>query len=172
MKHNYKSYAFIAILFIIIGVLWGIVGKNILTTDNNQIEKGVSNMFESITTNLMVENVNKSLEFYVGVLGFEKLQTVPDSGDYVFAHINKDSVNLMLQKFDSSGTEIPYFKNKEIGGSFTLFVVVENVEEIYNNVKDNYKVISEMKETFYGMKEFSLLDPDGYVLTFAERISN
>ena len=64
---------------------------------------------------IRLENVNKSLDFYKGVLGFKILQTVPDSGDYVFAHINRDSVNLMLQKYDSSGTEIPYFKNKEIG---------------------------------------------------------
>jgi uncharacterized glyoxalase superfamily protein PhnB len=28
-----------------------------------------------------------------------------------------------------------------------------------------------MRTTFYGMREFAVTDPDGYILTFAERVA-
>ena len=78
----------------------------------------------------------------------------------------------MLQKVESLGDDVPYLKNQPIGGSFTLFIEVENVEEIYNRIKDEVEILVDLKTTFYGMKEVTIKDLDGYVLTFAERIEN
>lgn len=127
-------------------------------------------MFKKITTNLMVKSVNESAEFYNKHFGFQTVVTVPESGEFDFAILMRDQVELMLQKKESLGTDVPYLSNMEIGGSFTLFIEVENVEEIYNKIISEVEILVDLKTTFYGMKEVTIKDLDGYVLTFAERV--
>ncbi len=39
---------------------------------------------------------------------------------------------------------------------------------LYENIKDKVNIIKELEKTFYGATEFSILDLNGYILTFAE----
>jgi len=58
---------------------------------------------------------------------------------------------------------------KPIGGSLTLFIEVEGIEEILNTVtKSGAKITMPPKEQFYGMREFAFEDPDGWVITMAK----
>jgi uncharacterized glyoxalase superfamily protein PhnB len=44
------------------------------------------------------------------------------------------------------------------------------VDDLYQKVKDKVTIASDMRTTFYGMKEFTIKDLNGYFLTFAEAI--
>lgn len=144
--------------------------NNVIITAQTENKTEGGEMFKKITTNLMVKSVNKSAEFYNKHFGFQKVVTVPDSGELDFAILMRNQVELMLQKKESLGSDVPYLSNMEIGGSFTLFIEVENVEEIYNKIKSEVEILVDLKTTFYGMKEVTIKDLDGYVLTFAERV--
>lgn len=168
-KSKLSGFIFLSIVFFIVALLWIIVGNFFLNKQNNNL-KNETVMYKKIITNLMVKNVNESAEFYNKYFGFETVVTVPDSGDFDFAILKADGVELMLQKVESLGEDVPYLSNTPIGGSFTLYIEVEDVEEIYNKIKGNVEILVDLKTTFYGMKEITVKDLNGYVLSFAEKV--
>ena len=46
---------------------------------------------------------------------------------------------------------------------------VSGVEQIYNDLRERVKITMPLEKKFYGVTEFAFEDPDGYVITFAER---
>jgi uncharacterized glyoxalase superfamily protein PhnB len=66
--------------------------------------------------------------------------------------------------------EYPTLGARPIGGSLTLFIEVEGIEEILAAVqKSHAKITMPLKKQFYGMREFAFEDPEGWVVTIAER---
>ncbi|MFC2083924.1 VOC family protein [Bacteroidota bacterium] len=122
---------------------------------------------KSLAPNLIVFSVNDTIEYYREYFGFELIQTVPDKGEFDWAMMQSVDVTLMFQKKDLS-TDIPDLNETEPGGSFTLFIQVNNITDLYNKVKENIDVIVDLNKTFYGMNEFTIRDLNGYYLTFAE----
>ena len=72
---------------------------------------------------------------------------------------------------DAAGavTEYPAFAGKPIGATGTLFIEVEGVDALHDRLKPRVKIVMPIETQFYGMREFAIEDPDGYVITFAER---
>jgi len=125
-------------------------------------------MYKSITTNLMVGSVERSLDFYKGLFGFEVEASVPnEKGVPIFAILSKDGISLMLQEKNSLVSEYSVLKTDKIKPTMTLYIVVDDVEEYYNEMKTKCSVYVELHTTDYGAREFAILDVDGYPLTFA-----
>lgn len=125
-------------------------------------------MYETITTNIMVENVKDTIEFYVNTLEFEKVLTVPEEGEKLnFAILKKDKITIMMQDKENLIEEYPSLKLEEIKPTFTLFITVKDVEKLYNEIKEKGKIVKELHQTFYGKKEFALLDNNGNILTIS-----
>lgn len=126
-------------------------------------------MYKNITTNLMVESVDTSVNFYQEILGFEVVASVPAKNQELqFTILAKDSVTLMLQEKNNLGEEYPILATEKIRPSITLYITIENFEDFYIAIKKSYPIYTEKHTTFYGSKEFAITDPDGYVLTFTE----
>lgn len=126
-------------------------------------------MYKNITTNLMVESVDTSVNFYQEILGFEVVASVPAKNQELqFTILAKDSVTLMLQEKNNLGEEYPILATEKIRPSITLYITIENFEDFYIGIKKSYPIYTEKHTTFYGSKEFAITDPDGYVLTFTE----
>lgn len=53
-------------------------------------------------------------------------------------------------------------------GALTLYISVSDVQAFYERVKSELKPASELSTTDYGATEFSVQDPDGYLLFFAQ----
>ena len=66
--------------------------------------------------------------------------------------------------------EYPGFAGKPIGCTGTLFVEVEGINALHDRLHGKVKVVMPIETKFYGMREFAIEDPDGYVITFAERV--
>ena len=122
-----------------------------------------------LTPNLIVSNVETSLAFYRDVLGFSVMMTVPDVAPYAFAGVSCGSVEIFLNAPEAAYEEYPAFKTMQIGGTMTLFIEVTEIEEAYARLAPQVRVIMPFEKKWYGMTEFAFLDPDGYVITFAQR---
>lgn len=124
---------------------------------------------KKLTPNLIVSNVERSIAFYRDILGFTLTTTVPETGPFVFAIILNGAIELFLNAQEASYAEYPAFKDIPLGGSFTLFIEVEHIRDLYDSMKDRVRVLMPFEQKWYGMTEFAFADPDGYVITFAER---
>ena len=135
----------------------------------NRVEEAAMEL-KKLTPNLMVENVNETIEYYRDVLGFELVMTVPEEGEFDWAMMSCGGVELMFQSRGSLGAEYPPFAELEIGGSLGFYIEVAGIDELYAGLVERAEVVTEPHTTFYGMREFTIRDCNGYVLTFAERV--
>ena len=125
-------------------------------------------MYETITTNIMVENVKETIEFYQSKLGFQKVLSVPEDGSILdFAIIKKDNISIMFQERKNLLDEYPTLQKNEIIPAFTLFITVKDVEKLYKELKDKVKIAKELHKTFYGKDEFAIFDNNGNILTIS-----
>jgi catechol 2,3-dioxygenase-like lactoylglutathione lyase family enzyme len=127
--------------------------------------------FQSITPNLLVRDVRKSTEFYRDVLGFTMGQTVPDQEPFVFVWMKRDDVSVFLNDITAAAHDYPAAATLPPGGTAALFFVVSDVDGYHATVAPKANVIMPLKTQFYGMREFAVTDPDGHIITFAERVS-
>lgn len=128
--------------------------------------------FNKIIPELSVSNLEQSLKFYKTV-GF-KIEYERPENKFVFLSLGE--IQFMLQEItDNDKWEIAQLKYP-FGNGINFQLEVENVERIYNNLKENnYKITFEIEENWYrqndkllGNKEFLIKDPDGYLLRFSE----
>jgi lactoylglutathione lyase len=127
--------------------------------------------FAKLTPNLIVANVERSLRFYSDVLGFSRGITVPDQAPFVFASATKDAVEIFFNEAAAATSEYPIFAGKPIGASGTLYIEVDSADTLHEQINDRVQVVMALVNQFYGTREFAIADPDGYVITFASRVS-
>jgi uncharacterized glyoxalase superfamily protein PhnB len=122
---------------------------------------------ESLSPNIFVRDMNKTIEFYKQ-LGFALTMSVPETGnELVWAMMTNGSVTFMFQTFDSLADDLPEISRND-GSSLLLYINLKGIAAFFESVKDKVQVLKGLKKTFYGATEFSILDNNNYVLTFAE----
>jgi lactoylglutathione lyase len=130
--------------------------------------------FTKLTPNLLVSSVERSLAFYIDVLGFARGLTVPDKSPFVFASVTSgpvevffnDTAEVLKQHPDWAGKAKPSAGN-------SMFIEITgpgSVDALHDRVQSKAKVVMPLTTQFYGMREFAIEDPDGFVITFAERV--
>lgn len=123
---------------------------------------------ESLSPNLISDNVNASVDFYTKHLGFSLAASAPETGAFGWAMIQRDGVTLMFQSLKSLQEDMPSLNLDTKGSIGTFFIKMKGIEELYESVKGKVEIALEWRVTFYGMKEFGIKDPDGYFMVFAE----
>ena len=124
---------------------------------------------KKLTPNLIVSDVERSIAFYRDVLGFSVTATVPDAAPNVFAAVQSGAVEIFLNAAEPAAAEYPAFKDRPIGGTLTLFIEVAGIREAFESLEGRVHVVAPLEHKWYGVTEFAFDDPDGYVITFAER---
>jgi lactoylglutathione lyase len=127
-------------------------------------------VFTKLTPNLLVTSVERSLAFYVDTLGFARGITVPDRSPFAFASVVSGAVEIFLNDAAGAVKEYPAFAGRPIGATGTLFIEVDGVNALHDRLNGSVKVVMPIETKFYGMREFAIEDPDGYVITLAERV--
>jgi catechol 2,3-dioxygenase-like lactoylglutathione lyase family enzyme len=127
--------------------------------------------FTSVTPNLIVRDIAASTAFYRDVLGFEIKQTVPDTAPFVFVWLERDGVPVFLNDIKAAEHDYPDAARLPQGGSVAMFFVIAGVDAYHAAVSPRAAVIMPLKTQFYGMREFAITDPDGHIITFAERVA-
>ena len=123
---------------------------------------------KKITPNIMVKNVSETVDYYKNNLGFETVMVADEEkGDgvsgkpLVWAMIKNGDVEIMLQRQDSFVAELPEMEGREIGGTFTLYVGMQDVKSFYDKIKDEVEIVKEMHKTWYEADEFVIKDLNG-----------
>lgn len=125
---------------------------------------------KSLSPNIMVKNVQQTVDFYHDLLDFTLVTSVPsDKGDpsLQWAMVQNQGVTLMFQEETNLKEEYPALKTHAIGGGFTLYLTVTNVNDLYERAKKVATIIKEPHKTFYGATEFAIQDNNGCILTLA-----
>jgi uncharacterized glyoxalase superfamily protein PhnB len=124
---------------------------------------------ESLSPNIFVKNMTETIEFYK-TLGFQLIMTVPETGsEFVWAMMLNGSITFMFQTFESLAEELPEI-TRQNGGSLLFYIKLTGLLAFFEEIKEKVTVLKGLEKTFYGATEFSILDNNGYVLTFAEDI--
>lgn len=121
---------------------------------------------ESIAPNIFVNNLPETIAFYQKV-GFSLGATVPDESPFIFAMMSCGEVVFMFQTFESLGEDLPEISRRD-GGSLVLYIKIDHIRKFFEDIKGQVTILKGLETTFYGATEFSILDNNGYVLTFAE----
>ena len=119
-----------------------------------------------LTPNLYTDDVESCVKFWVERMHFEKTVEVPDEGRIAFAALQSGGIEVMY------GTWASLEKEPGVTGSFQrgtgfLFIEVDDLDAVLNTM-NGIPLVSPVHETFYGATEFSVKDPAGHLITFAE----
>jgi len=126
--------------------------------------------FNKLIPELSVKDYEKSLSFYK-MLGFTIEYTREN-----FAFLSFQGSQIMIEKQNDTWSVGKL--EKPFGRGINFQIEVNNVDKIYNILKENnYIVAFEMKTNTYKAqkeeiieKEFLVQDPDGYLLRFSQTI--
>jgi len=126
--------------------------------------------FRKLTPNLLVPDVARSLAFYVDVLGFTRGMTVPDAPPFVFGSVTANGVEIFFNEAGTAVKEYPALAGRPIGASATMFIEMDDVGGYHAALQGKVTIVMPLVTQWYGLKEFAIVDPDGYLVTFAERV--
>ncbi|MBE5821414.1 MAG: VOC family protein [Clostridiales bacterium] len=132
-------------------------------------------IFNKLIPELTVSNLQESINFYVGLLGFEIKY---ERKENLFTFLELEDIQIMIQehnnedeeKWNVGKLEYPY------GRGINFQIELNNIDNIYNRlIENNYPIAFDIEKNWYrqndillGNKEFLVQDPDGYLLRFCE----
>ena len=113
---------------------------------------------ESLTPNLMVNNVNDTVHYYEK-LGFKLIMSVPETGDFDWAMMTNGDASVMFQSKASMASELELFGSMEPGGAFGMYVRMSGLAKHYEHIqKLEVELLKPWNTTFYGAHEFTIRD--------------
>ncbi len=133
--------------------------------------------FNKLIPELSVSNFEKSLNFYVNIIGF-KIEYQREESN--FAYLSFQGSQIMLDQGNDK-EDSPWFTGKleyPLGRGIHFQFEVDKIQPILDKIKKN-KYPIKVKPTDYwfrkndhliGLKGFLVMDPDGYLLMFNEDI--
>lgn len=117
---------------------------------------------------LTVRDVDASLSFYVGALGFELVRR--EAGLLAldpspFAVVAFEASAVLLERGSTEG------EGAQRGGGLELRFLVSDLDALYERVLGGpVTVLREIGDRSYGLRDFTLSDVDGFRLRFARRL--
>jgi len=137
----------------------------------NSSEEIKSMNVKRITAVLLVKEIEPVIPFWVDRLGFTKTIEVPDGNRLGFVAFQKGATEVMYQTYESVEKDAPkqVSETARKGPSY-LYMEVDNLDAVLAAMKDA-KIVMPVRTAFYGMKEFSVQDPGGHFVTFAQPVA-
>lgn len=124
---------------------------------------------------LNVSNIETSLDFYRRAAGFEVVSDPSAVDEWRWATIRSGHAELMLSESRAEpGPREVEDPHEQSGWAAIFYFYPDDVVRLYAHVLAEGFEPSALRITHYGMHEFSLVDPDGHVLSFGQdaRASN
>jgi catechol 2,3-dioxygenase-like lactoylglutathione lyase family enzyme len=133
-----------------------------------------------LTPELNVRDLNKSLDFYVRLLGFAVQFERLDEG---FAAIDLDGASLMLEQIDTFDvvSDREFVEHRKwitgklehpFGRGLNFQIHMKDLDAVYERLlKNGYPIKLPIEERWYlvndqmiGVRQFMVMDPDGFLL--------
>jgi catechol 2,3-dioxygenase-like lactoylglutathione lyase family enzyme len=119
---------------------------------------------------LWTKDIKESVSFYETVLGFTSKSNFPN-----FVSLTRGSIEIMFivpqeepEDCKDPNKEV-FFPKPMLTGS--IYIVMEEVDTLWKIVKDKAVIKTPIDDRQYYMRDFSILDNNGYELVFGQNIS-
>jgi catechol 2,3-dioxygenase-like lactoylglutathione lyase family enzyme len=126
---------------------------------------------------LLCTDIKASIAFYCGVLGFHILYERPEKG---FAMVERQGSQIMLDQYrpddERSWRAAPM--ERPFGRGMNLEIGTEKIDDLYTATQSHSaSIFLPIEERWYraddldlGVRQFIVLDPDGYLLRFSQEM--
>ena len=122
-----------------------------------------------LTPMLNVSDIERSLDFYQKVAGFELASPREAVERWRWAWIKSGACELMLSESGGPAIRVDQLDPSEDEGWPAIYYFYPgDVVALHAEVKRKAIPVSDLRVTFYGMKEFEVRDPDGHILWFGQ----
>ena len=112
--------------------------------------------FKKLTPNLLVANVERSLAFYVDMLGFERGMTVPDASPFVFASVTSGPVEIFFNDAATAVKEYPALRRQADRRHRHAVHRSRRRRRAARRLKSTVTIVMPLVTQFYGMREFAI----------------
>jgi len=116
---------------------------------------------KALTPMLWTTDIKSTIDFYENNLCF---QLDNYSEEWGWCSMHKDAVNIM---FSLPNEHLPFEKSLCTG---SFYFHVDDVNEIWEKLKKSSFVFYPLEDFEYGMREFAILDNNGYILQFGQEL--
>ena len=126
---------------------------------------------------LYVSDLQKTLSFYLDILGFEILFERPEEK---FAYLQRENAQMMLEQIGATRNWMTAQPSYPLGVGISFQIQTEAVDELCATVKkNNIPLFLDIEEKWYcqddievGNRQFLIQDPDGYLLRFYQDLGS
>jgi len=117
-----------------------------------------------ISPALAVRNMIQTIQFYRESLGFKMGMTFPNADNPEYADLSRDGMVVMFISAENIGIS----RDEKLGMGVNLYMQIDgDIDKYYKELKDkNVKIVVDIKDEPYGIRDFTIEDIDGYKLTF------
>ncbi len=123
---------------------------------------------------LSVDDIARSMDYYERVLGFKKGLALPgEGGKLMHGEVHMaDEIHLMfMPPGPVAQKQLAGGGPKGAGVILYLDLGDQDIDRYYEDVKRaGAKFVEEITDQFWGDRNFTIEDPDGYVLTFSKHV--
>jgi len=116
-------------------------------------------MAEKVVPMIHVPDVQATVDWYKS-LGFTVTHSFEDDGVMNWALLSLGDSELMF----NAGGQPSSSDRREVD----LYVHSKSVDDLYGRLKDRAEVVEDIHDTFYGMREFIIRDPNRFWVTFGQ----
>ena len=118
--------------------------------------------FNSFFPVIWTENFEETIGFYLHIL---KFSLVDANSEMQWAFLEKDHVKIMISKPNE------HEKFSKIGFSGSFYFNVDDVNDLWQDLKTITKICYKIETFDWGMREFAIYDNNGYILQFGQPIT-
>ena len=115
--------------------------------------------FRSLVPMLQTRDMDRTVAWYENVLGFERKGPKVEG----WCSLSRDGVSIMFMTNEHLG---------EPHATATQYFTVDDVDALWDGIKDHCQAEWGPEDFSYGLREFAVKDPNGYLLSFGSPISS
>ena len=116
-------------------------------------------MSQTVVPMIHVEDVRATVAWYISI-GFQLRLQNEEDGDINWAKMSIGNSEVM---FDSGGKRSEAWRRE-----VDLYIAIENVAGLFERLKNQVRIVEDVHDTFYGMREFIIRDINGFWITFGQ----
>ena len=121
-----------------------------------------------LSPTLAVRDMKKTIDFYTNALGFKLGMCFPSPDNPKYADLSKDSMVMMFLPTKNVGIS----GEEKLGTGVNFYMQIDgDIDKYYDELKQKgVKIAIDIKTEPFGIRDFTVQDPDGYKLTFNQTL--
>jgi len=149
------------------------VGLLVAIAEVNELSETIKRrfpiVFQRLAPMFLVENVDEAVAWYRDILEAKLQHSLPEIPPFEWASLLPGDIEIMLSQKKAAqqwySDEVPV---SETPANLIAYIYVKHADSLYDRIKGKAKIIMEPIDQSYGIREFAIQDPFGFILIFAQ----